>query len=86
MQVTLWCPVGILYTSFCHVVIVHGLLTSWCQRQWSRGVMCHVVRASPGKGADVLMSLPTPETHGETGSVHPKQSNKAAPQHVKQKN
>ena len=31
-------------------------------------------------------SLPTPETHGETGSVHPKQSQKAVLQHIKQKN
>ena len=30
--------------------------------------------------------LPTPETHGETGSVHPKRSQKATLQHVKQKN
>ena len=30
--------------------------------------------------------LPTPETHGETGPVHPKQSQKATLQHVKQKN
>ena len=32
--------------------------------------------------------LPTPETHGETGSVHPipKRSQKAVLQHVKQKN
>ena len=30
--------------------------------------------------------LPTPETQGETGSVHPKRSQKAALQHVKQKN
>ena len=27
--------------------------------------------------------LPTPETHGEAGSVHPKRSQKAALQHVK---
>ena len=30
--------------------------------------------------------LPTPETSGETGSVHPKRSQKAVLQHVKQKN
>ena len=32
------------------------------------------------------IQLPTPETRGETGSVHPKRSQKAALQHVKQKN
>ena len=31
-------------------------------------------------------ALSSPETHGETGSVHPKRSQKAALQHVKQKN
>ena len=30
--------------------------------------------------------LPTPENHGETGSAHSKRSQKAALQHVKQKN
>ena len=33
-----------------------------------------------------LIELPTPETHGETGSVHPKRSQKAVLQHLKQKN
>ena len=31
-------------------------------------------------------TLSSPETDGETGSVHPKRSQKAALQHVKQKN
>ena len=33
----------------------------------------------------MLKTLPTPETHGETGSVQPKRSQKAVLQHVKQR-